>query len=316
MTLRSLSNLLFPGLIRMGVVEETAAAEPEAATSAPEGDEEQQAQAAEDAPADGQQAEGSAEPAEAAADEVIVTIGDAAPADEDADHQQAPAWVKDLRKANREKDRAIRERDAEIARLKGAAAPAPVVLGAKPTLQGCDFDEAKFESELEAWHARKAELDAQAAAKAKTEEAQRNAWQAKLDAFARSKAALRVADFDDAEEAVDSLWSVTQRGILIQGAGNPAALKYALGKNPAEAKRLAAITDPVLFTWALAQLESKVKIQARKPATAPEKVAPRSSMSGASAVDNELARLQAQADKTGDRSQVVRYLQGRARQAA
>jgi hypothetical protein len=48
----------------------------------------------------------------------------------------------------------------------------------------------------------------------------------------------------------------------------------------------------------------------------PEKAAPRSSMSGASAVDDQLAKLQAQAEKTGDRTPVVRYLQGKAKQTA
>lgn len=262
-------------------------------------------------------AEGAA--ATAAADdgaegEVIVTIGDDPAANEEEEAKHAPAWVKDLRKANREKDRRIRELEAKVA----ASTPAQraIEVGPKPTLASCEYDEEKLEQELDAWHARKRQADDEQRAKDEAERKSKDAWAAKLSAYTAQKAALRVPDFEDAEEAVLGKLSVVQQGIIVQGAKNSALLVCALGKNPKKLAEIAAITDPVQFAVAIGELGAQVKTQQRKPATSPEKSAPRSSMSGASAVDNELARLQEQATKTGDRTPVVRYLQGKKLQAA
>ncbi|MEY4760676.1 MAG: hypothetical protein RLZZ200_532, partial [Pseudomonadota bacterium] len=46
---------------------------------------------------------------DAGADEVVVTIGEEAPPQEEAELEQAPTWVKELRKTNREQARRIRE---------------------------------------------------------------------------------------------------------------------------------------------------------------------------------------------------------------
>lgn len=94
-----------------------------------------------------------------------------------------------------------------------------------------------------------------------------------------------------------------------------ALLRYALGKNPKKAKELAAITDPVKFTFAIAKLEDKLKVAPRKTAPPPDTVV-RSSVAGSAAVDSALKRLQDQADKTGDRTKVAAYLRSKARQAA
>jgi hypothetical protein len=259
-------------------------------------------------------AEGAATAEQADEGELVVTIGDEAPAEEEADPQQAPAWVKELRKSNREKDRRIRELEAKVATV--APAPVEVVVGLKPTLASCEYDEDKFAADLEAWHDRKRQADE---AKAQQETASRKSqeqWQAKLAGYGAGKTALRVSDFEDAEEQVLQTLNAVQQGIIVQGVKNPALVVYALGKNPKKAKELAAITDPVVFAVAIGELGAQLKVSSRKPATLPEKTAPRSSMSGASAVDDQLAKLQAHAEKTGDRTPVVRYLQGKQKQTA
>lgn len=240
------------------------------------------------------------------ADEVTVTIGEE-PSPEEEEERRAPEWVRDLRKSNREKDRAIRERDAEIARLKGAGQSAAVVLGPKPTLESSDYDAEKFEQELEAWHARKLQIDQQEREKSQAEERERASWQAKLESYGKAKSALKVKDYEDAEGLVQDMLNVTQQGIILQGAENPATMVYALGKNPKKAKELASITDPVKFAFAIAKLETQLKVTPRKSAPVPERTV-RSSVAGAAAVDSQLSKLQAEADKTGDRSKVAAYL--------
>lgn len=247
-------------------------------------------------------------------DEVVVSIGEESPSSEEEDAARAPEWVRELRKSNREKDRRIRELEQKVA--SSAPAPQAVVVGAKPTLEGCDYDAEKFEAELEAWHARKREADDHAAKKTKADEDQRAAWQAKLDAYGKAKGELKVKDFDDAEAAAQEVLSVTQQGVILNGADNPAVLMYALGSNPKKAKELASIADPVKFAFAVAKLETQLKVTPRKAAPIPERTV-RGSAPVSGTVDSNLERLRAEAAKTGDFTKVHQYRQQqRAKRAA
>jgi hypothetical protein len=262
--------------------------------------------ASDDEGGDGTGAEGDAD---TDADEVTVTIGDEPAANESDDERRAPEWVRELRKANREKDRKLREQEAEISRLKGGgAAPAATVVGAEPTLESCDFDADRFAQELKAWHERKRVADAEAAKQRQAEEAAQAAWKAKLDAYGRAKAELKVKDYEDAEGAVQDVLSVVQQGVILNGADNPALLVYALGKNPKKAQELGAITDPVKFAFAVAKLETQLKVTPRKAAPLPEKTV-RGSAPVTGSVDSHLERLRADAAKTGDYSKVHQYRQ-------
>lgn len=252
-------------------------------------------------------AEGASDDEGAAVDEVVVSIGDAEPS-EDEDEHRAPPWVRDLRKSNREKDRKLREQEAEIARLKGTGGqPSAVVVGEEPTLENCGYDAEKFARELKAWMGRKTEADQQQRTKTEAAAREQAAWQTKLDAYGVAKTKLKVKDFDDAEALAQDALSVTQQGIILSGAENPALLVYALGKNPKKAKELAAVTDPVKFAFLVAKLETQLKVTPRKSAPPPDRQV-RSSVAGAAAVDSQLARLQAEADKTGNRTKVAQYL--------
>lgn len=253
-------------------------------------------------------------------DEIIVSIGEEQTQAEE-DSQRAPEWVRELRRSNREKDRKLRELEQENARLKGLSSqPSAVVVGDKPTLEACDYDTEKFEQELEGWYSRKREFDEQQRQAKQTEEQQRAHWQTRLDAVTKASAGLKVKDLEDAAMVFEDTFSPVQQGIIIGGpdsAESSALLRYALGKNPKKAKELAAINDPVKFTFAIANLEKQLKVTPRKAAPAPDtRVA--SSMTGAAAVDSQLERLQAEADKTGDRSKVAAYMRKKrlAQQAA
>jgi hypothetical protein len=225
-------------------------------------------------------------------EQLVVTIGDAEP--EQAE-EHAPSWVRDLRKQYREAQRELRE-------LKARAQVAPDVpqLGKKPTLEDFDYDSDKFESALVEWHAKKQRIDAVATEKAKQVEAQERAWAERLQTYAKQKQDLRVPDFEDAEIAVQNSLSQTQQGILLDAMDNPALLVAALGKNPSELQRLAAITSPTKFLRELSRIEdTKLKTAPRKPSVAPEKGI-QSSAPAKSAVSNRLDALKVKAEKTGD----------------
>ena len=250
--------------------------------------------------------------AEAEPDEVVVTIGDETPAEEP---ERAPEWVRELRKSHRELQRKVREYEEQSARV---TAPAAVpTLGAKPKLEDHDYDTDKYETALEAWYRQKDTVEAARRQAEAQVEAQRKAWQDKLDGYAKAKADLRVKDYEDAEATVQESLNTVQQGVLLQGADNPALVVYALGKNPKKAKELASITDPVKFAFAVAKMEAQLKVNPAKRPPAPERAITGSSAPISGTVDSTLDRLRAEAEKTGDMTKVIRYRnQLREKQAA
>jgi len=249
----------------------------------------------EDAPTDD-------EPAEEV-DEVVVTIGEEEPqAQEEQTH--APEWVRELRKTNRELQRQNRELQGRLQ----AAPPEikPVVIGNKPKLQDHDYDSDKYEEALSSWFERKRKNDDVNAQQDAEVQNQNRAWQSKLDSYTKAKAELRVKDFEDAEAVAQELFSVTQQGVMLQGADNPALVIYALGRNPKKAKELAEIKDPVKFAFAVAKLEKDMKVTNRKQAPAPERVVTGTGRSSG-AVDSQLERLREEAARTGNMTKVIAY---------
>lgn len=235
-------------------------------------------------------------------DDVVVSIGEEPPPPEEKTH--APEWVRELRKANREKERKIRELEAKLQTT--TTETKPVVLGAKPKLEDHDYDSDRYEQALEQWYERKKQVEAQAEAAQQAEQAQREAWQSRLNAYGKAKAELKVRDFEDAESLAQEVLNVTQQGIVVQGADNPALVIYALGKNPKKAQELASIKDPVKFAFAVAKLEKELKVTNRKAAPPPERtIQGTGRVSGA--VDSTLERLRAEAEKTGNYTKVLQY---------
>jgi hypothetical protein len=236
--------------------------------------------------------------------DVFVTIGEEAPPSEDDETERAPEWVRDLRKQYREEKKRSKELEQKVAELSGAAKPAE--LAKKPTLEDVDYDTDKFEMALASWYEQKRKHDEAEVARKAEQETVEKEWQQKLDGYKTAKTQLKVRDYDDAEEVVQDNFSVTQQGMILQGAENPALLVYALGKNADRAKELASIKDPVKFAFAVARLETQLKVTKRKATAQPEgRISGTGRPSGA--VDNTLDRLRAEAEKTGDYSKVTAY---------
>jgi len=101
--------------------------------------------------------------------------------------------------------------------------------------------------------------------------------------------------------------NVTQQGVVIQGAENPALVIYALGKNPKKAKELASIADPVKFAFAIAKLETQLKVTGKRTPPPPEKTVGGGTAPIRGAVDSNLERLREDAARTGDYSKVYAY---------
>ena len=235
-------------------------------------------------------------------EEVVVSIGEEAPPPEE--HTPAPEWVKELRKTNRELQRQNRELQGRLQ----AAPPEtkPVVIGNKPKLEDHDYDADKYEEALTSWFERKRQAEEVNAKQEAEVMNQQKAWQAKLDGYGKAKAELRVKDYEDAEAVAQEVFSITQQGVLLQGADNPALVVYALGKNPAKARELAEIKDPVKFAFAVAKLEKDLKVTNRRQAPAPERIVTGTGRSSG-AVDSTLERLREDAARTGNMTKVIAY---------
>lgn len=241
-------------------------------------------------------------------DEVVISIGEESPPQEE--EQRAPEWVRELRKANREKERKIRELEAKL-NSTAATETKPVVLGPKPTLESCDYDSEEYENKLAVWYEQKREADAAEAEAIAKRDAEAKAWQNKLDSYAKARASLKVRDYEDAEAFALDTFNVTQQGIVLQGSDNPALIIYALGKSQKRAKELASITDPVKFAFAVAKLETQLKVTNRKAAAAPERTITSGGGRISGSVDSTLERLREEALKTGDLSKVMAYKRGK-----
>jgi hypothetical protein len=240
---------------------------------------------------------------EETSEEDVVTIAGESPTPEE-EEKQAPEWVRNLRKSYRELQREKRELEEKLKTVSPASEQFPVAPGKKPTLEQCDYDADKFEAELADWFERKRQSDeAEVKQRIKQQEEQQT-WQKKLETYSQSRTGLKVSDFQDAEDAVLETLSVTQQGIILQGAQNPAVVVYALGKNHNKAKELARITDPVQFAFAVAKLETQLSVQ-KKQAPPPEKRINGNGSLGTSSA--QLDRLRDEAARSGDFTKVIAF---------
>jgi hypothetical protein len=239
-------------------------------------------------------------------DEVVVQIGNEEPPASEEDSKPAPQWVKDLR----ERQKALARENAELKQKLGTShtVQKPPTLPERPKLADFDFDEEKHQEAVDAWHATKREVEAHEANQANAVKQAQERVRTIDENYAKSKVALKVKDFDDAELEVAGQLSDVQQALLKSGADNPGLVVYALGKSPAKLREMASIKDPVKFAVAVGKLETEVKVTKRTSTKPAPETTLRSGSSSATTGSATLERLRAEADKTGDRSKVAAFL--------
>ncbi len=211
------------------------------------------------------------------------------PAEETPQDEQKPEdtpLLKDLRKMLREEKRRAREIERELQALK-APKPDDSVLPPKPKLEDVDYDSDQFAANLEAWYEKKRKVEEKQAEARRVQESAEASWRAKLDGYEKSKAELDPDEVSDGEDVVQTLFNATQQGILVQGTGALGAKIVAeFARNPAKAKALSEISDPVEFAVAVGELKASMTMTKSK-APAPEKP-----LSGGSRVVNSKSKLE------------------------
>lgn len=255
----------------------------------PEGDEEDQQ------PGDAEEGDEAEEQSET----VIGFEGDeAAPASEGES-----SVIRDMRRAMREKDR-------RIAELERGTAPKKVEVGEKPTLESCEYDEERFETELDAWKGRKAAAERQDEVEQERTKKDTEHWAERHRLYEDGKAKLGKSDFEAAETDVSNALPVETMAIIMQ-AEKSAELVYALSRNPAKLEELSKL-NPLRAAMMVGKLEDKLTVTTRK---LPQPDRPVVGDASPGAADKELARLEKEAERTGDRTKIRAYkkqLQARA----
>lgn len=226
---------------------------------------------------------------------VLPTFGD--------DEGDAPAPVEDS-SVIREMRAKLRDAQRELAEARKVNAPKPIIVGEKPTLESCEYDEDEYDTALLAWKDRKAEAEKQVEEADKRAEADRASWDGRAEVYKTAKAKLPETEFADAEAEVQERLPITHQNVLLMS-GQSAALVYALGKNPAKLAELSKIENPILFAMAVGKLEDKLQMKAR---TTPDPDRPLAGNASPSInADKTLERLEKEADRTGDRTKVIEY---------
>lgn len=237
-------------------------------------------------------------------DEVVVTIGEDSQPSED--EEKANPWEK-VREVTKEKKALTRELKKAQEKLESLTAPQVKAEdpGVKPTLESCDYDEETFDKSLAGWYEQKRLFDEEQNRVKAEQDKQATEWQKVQEAYAEKKRELKVPD--EIEQVVLDELNEIQQGILAKHAINPALVVLGLGNNPQKLDELAKIQDPIAFALHMRDLEGQTKVNKRtRPKVPPETQIPATGGAGVSS-DKHLEALEAEADKTGDRTKILAY---------
>jgi hypothetical protein len=194
-------------------------------------------------------------------DQLEISIEGFEPDEEEATEAKTPL-VNNLRKLLRDAER----KNKEYARQLAASAPRDpeIVVGEKPTLASCEFDDERYEREYANWVERKSKAESRVKQKQEAEAKEQQSWSAKLAQYESEKRELPVSDFAEAEATVRAGLSDTQLGMLVKAADKPAELIYAIGTNDKALSHLAGIEDAFTFAVTLGKIMAKTNASPKK----------------------------------------------------
>ena len=241
--------------------------------------------------ADGEEAESEDDSADDALDFSFDDDGDSS---DPFKGQEAPEWVKKVREENRELKRQLKQRESQQFEQQ--------VLREKPTLDDHDYDSDAFEQDYAQWLTEKQQVDAQVHAERQKYEQYHERYKADVDAIKE-----KAPDYDEVELSVVDVLSEQKQGLLQMLVDNPAKVVYALGKNsPAQLERLSKLDD-IQFAKQIVLMEMQMSSKTKSRNQNKPKPKTHELEGAAGGADTRLAKLEAEAAKTGDRSKVYAY---------
>lgn len=235
--------------------------------------------------------------------------------DDEDDGDDGEDLPKRLRARINDQGHVIATLSRKLAETSETARPAPVEVGERPTLEGCDYDEDKLRTETDAWIDRKlAAASAERAAPSTAEEEARQdveRYQASISKLTYADAAEMVAK---AREAL----TPAQEFMISQASNDAGKLLHALGRHPQKLAELVGIKNPAKFIVRVATLEANMKSSSssRRQAPQPERIPRGNAAARTGGADKEEARLEKEAQKSGDRTALIAYRRKKAEKAA
>lgn len=211
----------------------------------------------------------------------------------------APDLPKRLRAEIKERDRRLAVANRRLAELDKPAAP--VEIGPRPTREEFDWDDARYDAAVDDWNTKRFQAEAQNAAPSDNEaEAKQD-----VERLTTGIASLPFADAEQVVPAAMEALSPQDQFIIASAAKEPGKLIYALGKNPERLTAILEIKNPVKRIAEIARLEMQMTTTRRAPPP-PEQIR-QGDAQPAQGGDKELARLQKQAETSGDYTAVLAH---------
>jgi hypothetical protein len=231
--------------------------------------------------------------------------------EDDPEKNEGTGLVKHLRKIQKETAKTAKTQAKEIEELKRQIAEKSgesEELGPKPTFDTYNESEDEFTARFEVWHEKKARIGQNQSAQKKEQETNEATWQETLKTYDSGKEELAqsLPDFEESEGLVEAMLDETQLGIIKHAVKDAAKVIYQLGRLPEQIKKLSEITDPVKFTYEIALLVPRLKMEKKRPATKPEETVGGSGRPSAG-IDRVLEKLEKEAARTGDRTKIIEH---------
>lgn len=202
----------------------------------------------------------------------------------------------------------LRDTNGELTQYRKQSAPRVADPGPKPTLEGCEWDEAKFEAQYDAW--KDATAKAQNASRDDAERQRVNNMEFERLTIRHQQRAevLKIPNFEEYQRVVVDALGPEMAGAALVLADDSAKLVAALGRNPAALARITAEPNPLKQIKLLLQTEAKIVMKKKGPPPPERDTITRSSTSAALlAGDKKMEAMEKEAARTGDRSKIVAY---------
>lgn len=220
---------------------------------------------------------------------------------EGEEDEAAPASEKDS-SVIRELRKRLRDVERENAGLRRDTAPKLIEVGEKPTLSACEYDEDRFEAELDAWNDRKAKRAEQDRQATERQQAETKRWDEIEQGYRSEVAKLNAPDFDEAEQEIAEALPREVMALILRT--KTPGLVLALRNSPG---KLAELSKLNLADAALMLGELKGRLKQVGTRTPPNPDRPVRGNAPTTTADKELARLEKKAAETGDRTELIAY---------
>lgn len=211
----------------------------------------------------------------------------------------APDLPKRLREEIKKRDRELAQAKKRLAELDKPAAAIDV--GERPTREQFDWDDEAYDKAIDEWN----ELRLQAQQQAEQPNDLQEEAKQDVQKLTTGLTTLSYADAQEVTQSATEALTAEQQFVIASAAKEPAKLLYALGKNPDRLKALLDIRNPVKFIAEVARMETQMTTRTKTPVP-PESVRHGDARPARSS-DKELARLQKQAEASGDYTAVLAH---------